>query len=158
VRWPLLDRGLVEFAGRLPAGRRMRGAGSNWLLRKGAYRHIPRELLERPKMGFSPPIANWLRGSLREWGEDLLAPERLARQGLLETDTIRKCWHAHQTGRQDAALPLWSVLMFQAWYDEQQGQKATIQAQSGSPVVIDDIPVPLRSAERSWQQPPKAAG
>lgn len=118
ARLPLLDQRVVELAWRLPADLKVRAGQGKWLLRQLAYRHIPKELLERPKMGFSPPIGDWLRGSLREWGEDLLAPERLAQQGLLDSATIQQCWRAHQAGHLDAALPLWSVLMFQAWYAE----------------------------------------
>lgn len=120
TRLPLLDHRLVEFAWRIPVELKVRDGQSKWLLRQVAYRYIPRELLERPKMGFSVPVAAWLRGPLREWGEDLLAPERLARQGLLAPDAVRQAWDAHQRGRTDAGLMLWPVLMLQAWYDEQQ--------------------------------------
>lgn len=130
VRLPLLDQRLVEFAWRIPADLKLWQGQGKWLLRQVAYRHIPPEMLERPKMGFSPPVANWLRGPLREWGEDLLAAERLADQGLLEPEMIRECWQAHQAGCRDAALPLWSVLMFQAWYDEQQQRSSPILANS----------------------------
>jgi asparagine synthase (glutamine-hydrolysing) len=128
TRLPLLDQRLIEFAWRLPAHLKLRDGQGKWLLRQVAYRHIPQELLERPKMGFSPPIGSWLRGPLREWGEELLAPQRLAEQGLLEPQAIRQCWHAHQVGHRDAALPLWSVLMFQAWYDEQQQRTSPVLA------------------------------
>jgi asparagine synthase (glutamine-hydrolysing) len=130
VRLPLLDQRLVEFAWRIPADLKLRQGQGKWLLRQVAYRHIPPEMLERPKMGFSPPIANWLRGPWREWGEDLLATERLADQGLLEPEIIRECWQAHQAGYRDAALPLWSVLMFQTWYDEQHQRSSPTLASS----------------------------
>jgi asparagine synthase (glutamine-hydrolysing) len=120
LRLPLLDQQLVEFAWRIPIDLKLRDGQGKWLLRQVACRYLPRELLERPKMGFSPPIASWLRGPLREWAEELLQPDRLAQQGLLEPQLVRRTWEAHQVGRQDAALPMWSVLMFQAWYDEQQ--------------------------------------
>ena len=71
-------------------------------------------------MGLSVPVAHWLRGPLREWGEDLLATDRLARQGLLAPEAVRTLWDAHQQSRLDAGLAIWSVLMLQAWYDEQQ--------------------------------------
>lgn len=120
VRVPLLDHRAIEFAWRIPSSLKVRDGQSKWLLRQVAYRYIPRDLLERPKMGFSVPISAWLRGPLREWGEDLLAPDRLAEQGLVAPDVVQDCWQAHQTGSQDAGLPLWTMLMFQAWYDQQQ--------------------------------------
>lgn len=120
TRLPLLDHRVVELAWRMPADLKLREGKTKWLLRQVAYRHIPQHLLERPKMGFSVPVAHWLRGPLREWGEDLLATDRLARQGLLAPEAVRTLWDAHQQSRLDAGLALWSVLMLQAWYDEQQ--------------------------------------
>jgi asparagine synthase (glutamine-hydrolysing) len=126
VHLPLLDHRLVEFAWRIPISLKLNNGQSKWLLRQVAYRHIPQALLERPKMGFSPPVSAWLRGPLQEWGKDLLAPDRLERQGLLAPEAIQHCWKAHQAGREDAALPLWSMLMFQAWHDEQR-QRGSVQ-------------------------------
>jgi asparagine synthase (glutamine-hydrolysing) len=132
VRVPLLDHRLVEFAWRIPADLKLRDGQSKWLLRQVAYRHIPRELLERPKMGFSVPVSSWLRGTLREWGEDLLAPERLARQGLVSPEVVQQSWQAHQAGREDGGLALWTMLMFQAWYDEQQQRTSPALAKTAT--------------------------
>lgn len=124
LKLPLLDQRLVEFAWRIPIDLKVREGQGKWLLRQLVYRYIPPKLLERPKMGFSPPVSSWLRGPLREWAGDLLASERLARQGIFVPEVIRKTWEAHLAGRRDAGLPLWSVLMFQAWADEHQGAVA----------------------------------
>lgn len=128
TRLPLLDHRVVELAWRMPADLKLREGKTKWLLRQVAYRHIPRQLLERPKMGFSVPVAHWLRGPLREWGEALLAPDRLARQGLLAPKEVRALWDAHQQGRSDAGLALWPVLMLQAWYDEQRQRTSPVLA------------------------------
>jgi asparagine synthase (glutamine-hydrolysing) len=72
-------------------------------------------------MGFGVPLATWLRGSLKEWGEDLLSYRRLQHQGVLNAELVRQIWHEHQSGRQNWEHHLWDVLMFQAWYDAWHG-------------------------------------
>ena len=116
VRVPLLDHRLVEFSWRLPAHMKVRNGEGKWILRRVLDRMVPRELIERPKMGFSVPLAQWLRGPLRPWAEELLAPGRLEQDGLLRAAPVRRAWSDVLAGR-DAAAPLgiWAVLMLQAW-------------------------------------------
>jgi len=118
TRVPLLDHRLVEWAWRLPLALKIRDGQGKWLLRQVLYRHVPRELIERPKTGFGIPIDAWLRGPLRDWAEGLLAESRLANQGLFNTALVRRAWHEHQQRRGNWSYPLWDVLMFQAWWDE----------------------------------------
>lgn len=113
-RAPLLDRRIFEYVWGLPEHMKVRHKQGKWLLREVLARHVPRALFERPKQGFTPPVAAWLRGPLKEWAEDLLAPEKLEEQGLV-VQSIRQCWDAHLSGKGNYALPLWTVLMFQAW-------------------------------------------
>lgn len=119
TRIPLLDHNLVEFALRLPFRMKYRENTSKWLLRKVLYRHVPRELIERPKMGFGVPIDSWLRIPLREWAESLLSESALAGSGMLNPGSIRKKWLEHRSGRCNWKYQLWPVLMFQAWYQQQ---------------------------------------
>ena len=114
VRVPFLGREVVEFAWRLPPEMKIRGGEGKWLLRRLVDRHVPRHLTERPKMGFGVPVGDWLRGALRPWAEDLLAPARLADDSHLAVEPIRRAWDRH-LGGEDLAAPLWTVLMFQAW-------------------------------------------
>jgi len=118
TRVPLLDHRLVEWAWRLPLALKIRDGQGKWLLRQVLYRHVPRELIERPKTGFGIPIDAWLRGPLRDWAEGLLAESRLANQGLFNAALVRRAWDEHQERRGNWSYHLWDVLMFQAWCDD----------------------------------------
>lgn len=115
VRVPLLDHRLVEFAWSLPRHMRLRDGVSKWLLRQVLYRHVPREIVERPKRGFAVPIAAWLRGPLRDWAEDLLDEQRLREEGLFDPVPIRRAWSAHLAGRGNHWESLWNVCVAQTW-------------------------------------------
>ena len=84
-------------------------------MRQILYKHVPRELIERPKQGFGIPVGAWLRGPLRAWGEDLLDPVRLRQDGYFQPEAIRQMWDEHQSGRRNRQYQLWGPLMFQAW-------------------------------------------
>ncbi len=116
VRVPLLDHRIVEFSWRLPAAFKMapRGDRGKLVLREVLYRHVPRNLIERPKMGFGMPMAQWLRGPLRDWAESLLTPERLDQDDLLDAGVVRRVWAEH-LGGQDRQIQVWTVLMFLQW-------------------------------------------
>ncbi|MDP2430935.1 MAG: asparagine synthase (glutamine-hydrolyzing) [Pseudomonadota bacterium] len=114
TRVPFLDERVIAFAWRLPFHQKARDGQGKWLLRQLLYRHVPRELVERPKQGFGVPIEHWLRGPLREWAEDLLSPTALAADGLLDPAPIRAMWQRHLSG-QNVQYALWTVLMYQAW-------------------------------------------
>lgn len=119
TRAPFLDRDVMEFAWRLPMAMKLRDGKGKWILRQLLDRHVPRALIERPKMGFGIPLDQWLRGPLREWADDLIAEERLRRQGCLRPEAIIRTWQAHLRGDGSFGYRLWSVLMFQAWLDAQ---------------------------------------
>ncbi len=122
TRSPFLDHRVAEVAWRLPMAMKIhptRGGGmSKWALRQILYKHVPPELIERPKAGFGIPIGQWLRGPLRGWAEDLLEPGLMQRQGYLRPEPIHKLWRQHLSGRFDHTTRLWSVLMWQAWLVE----------------------------------------
>lgn len=121
-RVPLLDHRLIEFSWRLPEEAKVRGGRGKWLLRQVLERYVPRELVERPKLGFDPPIAAWLRGPLRSWASDLLASDRLQRQGLLNPNPIERVWREHQSGQRNHDYALWTILMLQSWLDAESSQ------------------------------------
>ena len=114
VRVPLLDHRLVEFSFRLPTAMKIRDGQTKWPLRQVLYRHVPRTLVEREKMGFDAPIGAWLRGPLREWASDLLA-ERASDDSVLDLARVRTAWRDHMAQRANHGLSLWVALMLLAW-------------------------------------------
>ena len=117
TRAPFLDHHVMEFVWRLPLSFRIRNARSKWILRQVLYRYVPARLVERPKAGFSIPLASWLRGPLRDWAEVLLDTRRLREEGFFDPRPIRRKWHDFLNGHEPCEHHLWSILMFQAWLE-----------------------------------------
>lgn len=115
TRVPLLDHRVLEFAWSLPMRMKLREGKSKWLLRQVLYRHVPKELIERPKMGFGIPLDVWLRGPLRAWAQDLLDPSRMESDGYFQVEPIQEKWREHLSGQRNWSYYLWDVLMFEAW-------------------------------------------
>jgi asparagine synthase (glutamine-hydrolysing) len=82
-------------------------------------RHVPRNLIDRPKQGFAIPLGEWLRGPLRDWAESLLQPALIQQQGYFRVAPIQEKWAQHLSGKRSWEHSLWPVLMFQAWLQHQ---------------------------------------
>ena len=116
-RIPFLDHRVVEFAWTLPLEYKIQKGVGKRILRDILYKHVPRELIDRPKMGFGVPLDSWLRNELKEWAEDLLNEQKIKSAGLLNYSIIKKKWDEHQSGKMNWQYLLWDVLMFQDWYE-----------------------------------------
>jgi len=119
TRVPFLDHRIIDFAWSVPMKYKIRDGKGKWLLRQVLNKYVPKELIERPKMGFGVPIDSWLRGPLKEWAEDLLDDKRIREDGLLNPEVIKVKWNEHISGIRNWQYHLWDVLMFQAWYRNQ---------------------------------------
>jgi asparagine synthase (glutamine-hydrolysing) len=115
TRLPFLDRNVVEFAWSLPLNYKIKDNQGKYILRSILSRHVPRELWDRPKKGFSVPLDTWLRGPLKEWACELLNAKKIAEQGYFNHNVISKKWEEHQSGKHNWQDLLWNILMFQAW-------------------------------------------
>ncbi|ABK45718.1 asparagine synthase (glutamine-hydrolyzing) [Magnetococcus marinus MC-1] len=120
-RIPLLDHRLVELVWSMPMHFKRRDGVPKWLLQRLLGKRVPEALFERPKMGFGVPLERWLRGPLKGWAQDLLAPALLQRQGYLNPEPIARIWRQHQQGSHNWHHLLWDLLMWQAWLAEHEG-------------------------------------
>lgn len=118
-RMPLLDHRVAELAAAMPMDMKIRDGEGKWILRRVLDRYVPRRLFDRPKMGFEVPVGEWARGPLRDWAEELLSERRLVEDGILDPEAVRRAWDDHLRGRADNTACVWTVLMFNAWLEQQ---------------------------------------
>ena len=119
TRIPFLDHEIVNFSFRIPLNMKIKDKKGKWIIRELLSKNIPKKLFDRPKSGFEIPISNWLRGPLKDWGEDLLDEKQIKEQGNFDYEKILQFWKEHQSGKQNWSPRIWSILMFQSWYKNQ---------------------------------------
>jgi asparagine synthase (glutamine-hydrolysing) len=123
-RVPLLDHPLVEMINAIPSRFKMNGMRTKVLLREAMRGQLPRATTHGPKQGFNVPIPSWLVGPLRELVHDTLAPSRIAATGIFRPEPIQELIRAHESRERDHSRDIWTLLMFQSWYDRiGQGQQ-----------------------------------
>jgi asparagine synthase (glutamine-hydrolysing) len=116
VRVPFLDHRVVEWVWRLPRSQNARAPRPKHLLRRVLARYVPDRLVDRPKMGFGVPLADWVRGPLRDWAEDLMTERMLVADGVFHVTAIRTLWTDFINGDNRQQYLIWNILMLQAWY------------------------------------------
>ncbi len=127
LRVPFLDHRVAEVAARIPMSMKLRGNSGKWIVKQLLGRHLPAELFERPKSGFSLPMSEWLRGDLRDWAEDLLNPSRMRQEGYFDSKRIQARWQDNLAGRRNASSTIWSILMFQAWLRDARSNRCSTE-------------------------------
>lgn len=115
VREPLMDHPLVEWLASLPTNLKIKGQEGKFIFKKALEPMLPNDVLYRPKMGFSVPLARWFRGPLKDRVQKALLGETLASTGLFNRDYLQHLVDAHQSGARDYSAPLWTLLMFEAF-------------------------------------------
>ena len=115
TRAPFLDPDVLSVCARMPLSMKIRNGQGKWVLRQLLFKHVPKELIERPKTGFSIPLGDWLRGPLREWANDLLSQNLQEIDNLIDHSSVIEVWKEHLSGKRDWSQKLWVILMFQAW-------------------------------------------
>ena len=118
TRVPFLDHHIFEFASKIPLPMKLKHGVGKSILRDVLFRYVPKELIERPKMGFGIPMSDWLKGPLKEWAEELLDETRLRSEGFFYPEVVRQMWSEHLMGVHNWQSQLWAVLMFQAWLED----------------------------------------
>ena len=116
-REPMLDHRILEFAAQLPDEYKYQNGIKKRILREITHDYIPKELLDRPKMGFAIPIAKWLKNELRDHVEEYLNEDRIEKQGIFNWEFITKLKMDFYKGRKEYDSKLWYFLMFQMWYE-----------------------------------------
>lgn len=118
TRAPFLDKNVVQMAWSLPINMKIKNNDGKWILKEILKKYVPKNLTERPKMGFGIPLAEWLRNELKEWAEDLLDIKKIESDGYFNSKVVRKLWTEHQSKKRDFQNILWPILMFQLWKKE----------------------------------------
>ena len=117
ARSPLLDHRILEFAWSLPRDYLFDGKNGKLVLRDLLTRYVPRQLIDRPKRGFSVPVKEWLGGPLRDWAEALISEQALRDQGVFDVKAVRQVWAQHLQGWANHSELMWAILMFQTWWN-----------------------------------------
>lgn len=134
-REPLLDHRLYEFAWTLPVAWRGDSNPQKPMIRDLLKRQLPSSLVDRPKKGFSIPLAEWLRGPLREWASDLLSANKLASHGVFKGDAVHQLWQNHLSGRRSPHSLLWNILMIEAWLQNKSVGRSAVGSEGGSRMI-----------------------
>jgi asparagine synthase (glutamine-hydrolysing) len=117
-REPYLDQNIVEWAAQLPSDYKYHKGEKKYILKQIVYKHIPKEMMQRPKMGFAIPVQDWLGNELKELVQANLSKEKLSAHGFFNEKEVQKIYSEFSSGRTEKYLKVWHLLMFQMWYEK----------------------------------------
>lgn len=117
-REPFLDYNIIEFAARLPSYFKYRDGEQKWILKQITHKYLPESMMNRPKMGFAPPITAWFKDELKCYFLYYLSHERLSREGYFNADEVVRLRDEYLSGKNVSIKKLWFILMFEMWYEE----------------------------------------
>jgi len=117
TRAPFLDHRVIEAAWKMDSKYRVNNLKGKVILRNILNRHVPSQLVERPKQGFAIPLDRWLRGELKGWAENILSTSKLLEFGIFNAEEVRGLWKNHLSGSKNFGQELWVILMFQCWLE-----------------------------------------
>ncbi len=117
-REPLLDHRIIEFVAQLPSNLKIKNGEKKWLLKHIVHKYLPKEMMDRPKMGFGVPIVEWFRDELKEYFLTYLDKNRLEKEGIFNVDEVVKLRDNYLNGKKENIQKLWFILMFEMWYEK----------------------------------------
>jgi len=135
VRAPFTDYRLVEFAMRVPERMKVRNMTTKWITRQAMRDALPKEVLTKKKMGFNPPLPQWLNGELKPVIQQLLSPEAVERRGIFRPDAVQSLLREHEENKRDNGLKIWSLLMIEVWqrmYFDKQSEESVLESAMGN--------------------------
>jgi asparagine synthase (glutamine-hydrolysing) len=115
-REPLLDHRLIEFAAQLPENLKIKNGSKKYLLKQIVYDYVPKELMDRPKMGFGVPVFDWLRNELKYHVDEYMSKKDFEKHGLFKKEGIEIIMKNFFNGDKNYDSLFWYLLMFQMWY------------------------------------------
>lgn len=117
-REPFLDQRIIEWAARLPMDYKYNNGNKKFILKEIVYKYVPKEMMDRPKMGFGIPIAKWLQNELKPYVDKYFDEDFVLRQDIFKSEEIRRIKRSFYEGKIERAEKIWYILMFQMWYDK----------------------------------------
>jgi len=118
ARAPILDHCFVEFAFRVPVHYKVRGRTTKYMLKQLAYKLLPHEIIDRPKMGFAMPVAQWINSDWRDMSEDLVIGRRALQRDNFSPEYLNHIMSEHRRGRRDHSYIIWTLMVLEMWYRE----------------------------------------
>jgi asparagine synthase (glutamine-hydrolysing) len=135
VRAPFTDYRLFEFAMQVPQRMKVRNMTTKWITRQAMRDILPQEVLAKKKMGFNPPLPQWINGELRPVIQQFLSSAAIERRGIFRPDAVQKLLHDHEEDRRDNALKIWALLMIEVWqrmYFDKQPEESVLESVVGA--------------------------